>query len=107
MSLDVSLVDEHGEEMFHKNITHNLNQMADKAGMYYHLWRPDEIDVVVAEQLIAPLHKGLLELVEKPDFYKQYNPPNGWGSYDYLVIFVKEYLQACILNPTLKVEVCR
>jgi signal transduction histidine kinase len=31
--------------LFVSNITHNLNIMADKAGIYQHLWRPEEIGI--------------------------------------------------------------
>ena len=35
-------------EVYSANITHNLNTMADEAGIYKHLWRPDEIKITKA-----------------------------------------------------------
>ena len=43
MSLDVYLTDAEGREVFSANITHNLGAMAKEAGIYMHLWRPDEL----------------------------------------------------------------
>lgn len=39
MSLDISLILD-DKVVFETNITHNLNTMADKAGIYYACWRP-------------------------------------------------------------------
>lgn len=107
MSLDVSLVAVRPTEVFWRNITHNLNKMAMEAGIYEVLWRPEEINVDVAEQLIPLLEAGLDNLVSNPDKFRQFNPSNGWGNYDNLVEFVSAYLQACKDNPDAKVEVSR
>jgi len=73
--------------------------MADAAGIYKELWRPDEIGITKASQLIEPLAKGLKLLRENPERFKEYNPENGWGTYEGLVDFVRSYLQACMENP--------
>lgn len=41
-------------EVFSRNITRNLTRMADAAGIYKHLWRPDEIKIDRAWQLVEP-----------------------------------------------------
>ena len=107
MSLDVSLMKTMPTEMYTSNITHNLNQMAEAAGIYQALWRPDEIGITKAEQLIPLLRKGLEDLQDRPDYFKTFNPANGWRSYDGLVRFVREYLNACIDHPDADVEVSR
>lgn len=86
---------ESGEEVYWRNITHNLGEMAGEAGIYEHLWRPDEIGVTKAEQLVLPLSEGLARLEAEPEFFRQFNAPNGWGKYENLVEFVRDYLQAC------------
>lgn len=56
MSLDVYLyveVDTGGEELtrldlFEWNITHNLGKMANEAGIYQHMWGPEELDIYEA-----------------------------------------------------------
>jgi hypothetical protein len=87
------------QQTFEYNVTHNLNTMAAKAGLYEPLWRPEEIGIELASQLIDPLRKGLDVLKADPAFFKTFEPKNGWGSYDGLVKFVTEYLAACELNP--------
>lgn len=84
-----------GCEVYWGNITHNLGRMAEQAGLYACLWRPDEHGITTARQLIEPLQTGLKRLTDNPEYYQQFNPPNGWGSYDTLVSFVTEYLGAC------------
>lgn len=94
MSLDVYLMQD-DQCVFEKNITHNLNSMAEAAGVYMHLWQPAEIDIQKAWQLIEPLGKGLSELMNNPVRFKAFNAENGWGKYEHLVDFVLKYLQAC------------
>lgn len=77
------------------NVTHNLGKMARVAGIYEPLWRPDEIGVKKAAELIEPLEAGLKRLQDSPGEFKQYNPRNGWGDYEGFVAFVQSYLAAC------------
>lgn len=95
------------DEVFGANITHNLNGMAEAAGLYPCLWRPAEIGIRTASDLIKPLGIGLRKLIDDPDTFKKFNPTNGWGNYDALVKFVARYLAACIENPTAIVSVNR
>lgn len=95
------------KQTFEHNVTHNLNTMADKAGLYEPLWRPDEIGIELASQLIEPLRKGLDALKADPAFFKTFEPENKWGTYDGLVEFVTKYLAACELNPHAHVIVSR
>jgi hypothetical protein len=112
MSLDVYLesdqdVDTDEDELFWGNITHNLNTMADAAGIYQALWRPEEIGVTTANQLIPLLEDGLSLLISTRRVLEKFNPANGWGDYEGLVRFVKEYLNACHKYPSAKVRVSR
>jgi hypothetical protein len=107
MSLDVSLVKVMPTEIYSDNITHNLNKMAQEAGLYDALWRPDENGLTTAADLIPFLEEGLRKLCADPAHYEQFNPANGWGSYVGLKVFVRDYLEACRANPDAKVEVSR
>lgn len=107
MSLDVSLYDDDGSCLYDANITHSLNTMAGEAGIYEHLWRPDEIGVTKAGQLIEPLRAGLAQMVERPTHFEQFDSPNGRGRYIHFVPFVARYLEACIANPGANVRACR
>lgn len=93
--------------VFDGNITHNLNKMAEAAGIYQAMWRPDEIGVTKAGQLIPLLHDGLARLHADPKKFKVHNPENGWGDYEVLCRFVANYLSACEENPEADVSVCR
>lgn len=97
----------HTERLFSANITHNLNTMASQAGIYEALWRPEEIGITKASQLIPILEKGLEKLQANPAQFRVLNPCNGWGSYDGFVPWVREYLEACKRYPDATVEVSR
>lgn len=107
MSLDVTLRGAIGKELYTANITHNLNEMAEAAGIYMPLWRPDEIGITSAKQLIEPLRAGLAKLEADPETYEKYNSPNGWGMYEHFVPFVRNYLEACENSPDATVEADR
>lgn len=94
-------------EAYTANITHNLVVMAKYAGIYQVLWRPEELGITHAVQLIAPLSAGLTLLKIDPGRFSSFNPSNGWGTYEGLVEFVEEYLAACIAHPTAEVSVSR
>lgn len=93
--------------VFDYNITHNLGPMAEAAGVYQALWRPEDIPVSKAGDLIELLSSGLQRLTIDPDEYKKLNPNNGWGSYDGLVRFVESYLEACKEFPGAGISVSR
>lgn len=105
----VVLTAEYGVDttVYNRNITHNLGKMAGAAGIYEHLWRPEEIGIERAKQLIEPLTAGLERLQADPETFKVHNPPNGWGDYAGLVRFVTEYLNACKEYPEAHVRASR
>jgi hypothetical protein len=124
MSLDVYLTGEPSEVTCHcvcgnehkreaaphyysSNITHNLNEMAKAAGIYKELWRPEEIGVTKAFELIKPLTAGLARLEKDPAKYSEFNAPNGWGRFEHLVMFVSAYIEACRNYPESFVKVSR
>lgn len=87
--------EEETTEVYHANITHNLGKMAKEAGIYEHLWRPEEIGITKAYQLVQPLSSGFIFLQAFPERFKLFNPENGWGSYEGLLKFVLNYAIAC------------
>ncbi len=107
MSLDVMLTKVMPTEVYSSNITHNLNDMAKEAGIYKHLWRPEEIGITKAAQLIEPLRAGVALLKSDRARFEKHNSPNGWGLYKNFVPFVEEYLAACEANPDADVSVSR
>ena len=107
MSLDVYLKATRHVNIYDANITHNLSTMAAAAGIYKHLWRPDEIGITKAAQLVEPLKAGLELLMSDPERFRRMNPANNWGSYEGLVEFVNNYLMACTENQDADIEVSR
>lgn len=120
MSLDVSLyrkyhisydggktLEEKEECVYDANITHNLGKMADEAGIYYALWRPEEIEKSKAKDIIEILEKGLADLKARQGYFEQFNSPNGWGMYENFVPFVEKYLEACKEYPETDICVSR
>ena len=111
MSLDFYLIKnlDNGkkEYVFETNITHNLNRMADAAGIYGCLWRPDENDFHTAADVIPVLRAGLCKLVSDPSYYKKFDAENGWGLYVDFVPFCINVLEACMANLDAEIEVSR
>lgn len=114
MSLDVYLTSPecptcgHSEtEYFSANITHNLGAMAREAGIYEACWRPEEIGITHATQLIEPLRSGIALMKADPKRFAKHNPSNGWGSYAGFLPWLERYLAACEDHPEAEVRVSR
>jgi len=113
MSLTVSLMVSKPVSVYDNNITHNLSKMASEVKLsngltlYDVLWRPDEHELELAEDIAELLDEGWNILLSEPDRFRQLNPENGWGNYDGLCRFVYEYRTACWDEPDATVEVCR
>lgn len=107
MSLDVYLEDEAGNEVYSRNITHNLNAMAAEAGIYDCLWRPDEHGITKARQIIEPLAAGVALLATEKARFEKFNAENGWWLWEHFLPFCADYLQACRDHPDALVRVSR
>jgi hypothetical protein len=113
MSLDVDLMVIEPVSVFSLNITHNLGLMAGEVKLsngktlYDVLWRPDENEYYIAENISELLDEGWNILLSDPEKYKQFNPENGWGEYDGLCNFVYEYRNACWDRPSAELRVSR
>lgn len=81
--------------------------MAEVAGIYQHLWRPDELGLTRAHQLIDALQAGLDLMKADPARFEALNPENNWGSYKGFVPWVEQYLAACRQYPDAFVTVWR
>lgn len=113
MSLDVGLWVVQPTKIYGNNITHNLAAMATKVTLtngltlYQVLWRPDEHQLVYAGDIAELLDEAWNILLSAPEYYKQFNPSNGWGDYSGLCKFVYQYRNACYENSDAKIGVCR
>lgn len=121
MSLDFSLYEEDtaicghcgykisimGEELFERNITHNINGMAMSAGIYKILWHPEDVkSIVYAKDMVRPLTEGLRILKAEPERFERLRPENGWGTYESFMGFVEAVISACIEYPKALVVTC-
>ena len=110
--------EEYQEVLYEGNITHNLGDMAEEAGIYNALWRPyklsphfvetDDYDyeyeqegniTVLASDISPLIREGLNKINADPEHYKKFDSPNGWGLYKHFVSFVEEYLEALEKYP--------
>lgn len=113
MSLDVDLTSPkcphcgNSSQHYSANITHNLGAMAREAGIYQHLWRPEEIGITKASQLIEPLQTGVALMKSDRPRFEKHNAANGWGTYVQFLPWIEKYLAACEANPDADVSVCR
>ena len=112
------------ESVYSANITHNLNKMADKAGLYQALWRPYQLkqgyniskddheaeykfearNPVKATEIIDIIEKGLKDMKTRPEYYKKFNSSNGWGTYEHFIPWIEKYLKALKEYPESFVE---
>ena len=112
------------KSLYRSNITHNLNRMADEAGLYEALWRPyqlkegyniseddheaeweyEDSNPVRAYEIIEKIEKGLADMKARPKHYEKFNSSNGWGMYKHFVPFIEEYLEALKQYPESFVE---
>lgn len=110
MSLDLRLtanVDGNTVELYDCNITHNLTDMAEDAGIYKAVWRPEEIDLEKAGQAAPIIKKGLELLKSDPNRFKAFNPENGWGDYDGFVNFLDDLVENMEKFPSADIEASR
>jgi len=110
MSLDFYLhyrCDKNSIQVFSTNITHNLNTMAEKAGIYKALWRPEEIGAKKAKDIISLLEDGVKQMKSKPKYFSKYNAKNGWGTYAVFLPWVEDVLQNCKQYPNARIGVSR
>jgi hypothetical protein len=103
----VAVMEQESNIVYSSNITHNLGRMAGECGLYKPLWRPDEMGIKKAKELIRPLQDGLAQLNSDRDRLQEFNPENGWGDYNGLLQFTAQYLAACMRWPEAKVSVSR
>lgn len=95
------------EEFYWSNITHNLNKMAKEAEIYEILWRPDEVPIMYARDIIKPLHAGIELMKTDPERFKLLSAPNGWGTYEQFIPWLEKLLAACEEHPEALVRASR
>lgn len=115
MSLDIDLIEKWEGEVFSKNITHNLNKMANNViidkntTLYDIMWDLEDKfpNRTKARQVAVALTKALMYISTHRDELSEFTPENNWGSLYNLEEFVKEYLIACCTYPNARIRICR
>lgn len=107
MGLDVSLKALRPVEVYNANITHNLGKMAKAAGIYQHLWRPEELEITHAVQLVLPLKSAIKKMRADPKRFKKFDSPNGWGTYNDFVPWLERLYEACKKDPDAELSIWR
>ena len=59
-----------------------------------------------AGDLVEALESGLADLEKRPEYFRQFDASNGWGTYTHFVPFVRECLEACKEHPKALVNSC-
>lgn len=95
------------DQFYWANITHNLTGMADAAGIYGALWRPDEHGITTARQVAEVLRTGIKLMKAHRERFERFDSPNGWGTYERFVPWCQKYLAACDEHPDATVRVSR
>lgn len=105
------------EDGWSGNITHNLGAMAShvpieidgvSTTLYQICWRPNEVfDEPTTTKILPFLIKGICYMLEHRKDLLQYNPKNGWGSYNGFMKFLLNYKQACEDNEDCKIYISR
>lgn len=105
------------EDHWTANITHNLGEMADhvpvKFGdmdttLYKACWRPEEIGANTVADVLPMILQGIHYMIDHRKELEQYNPENGWGSYNGFMKFLLNYKQALEdADPECEVEANR
>ena len=102
--------------VWHGNITGNLSIMARKVPkcdyndtLYKILWYPEECLVMYnnAIDISEALYCSIRYMIDNKEELLKYNPESGWGTYEQLLSFTKDYLKACLDYPDAKIEVSR
>jgi hypothetical protein len=86
------------------NVTGNLSRMAQEAGVYSCLWDL-AYETAKPKNLVPVLEAGIKKLKDNPEFFEQFNPPNGWGTYEGFVVFLMNYKEACEMYPEAEIYI--
>ena len=107
MSHDVTVLDaacpickRSGSIWFEFNSTYNLTPMFDAAG-----FRMRDFNGKTGAE-VAPILAAAVAVMESdPAKFRAFDSPNGWGTYDQIMPYLREFLAAVDAHPTAMVDV--
>ena len=83
------------------NITYNLSPMIFEAlgcGLR-------DLNGKKASEIKDDLERGVFDMIARPNHYATFSPPNGWGTYDGLLVVFQKLLSLVREHPDAKVAV--
>jgi len=111
MSLDIYLVRDYcdkcgrgDDEVYWRNITHNVSNMWREAGVYDSLY---ESHGQKASQHIDKLERGLELMLNHFEEYKRLDASNGWGKAEHAIAFLYFTLKAFREYPGAQIRVSK
>lgn len=109
MSIDISLIEKRwvDVELFDGQITGNLWNMAEEAGIAHHIWRPWTVGLSKAHHLINPLRDAIARIEADPARFDRFAAAEPYSKRANLLRFLKQYLRACMKHPEADIQVGR
>jgi hypothetical protein len=105
MSYDIRMTVDHGDgyktRVADFNVTYNLAPMFRAAGLPESVRSLYGLSGTEAQDL---LRETRARMRRKPDYFKTFNPENGWGSYDLALRLLKEMYVMTRLHPRAVIE---
>jgi len=94
-----------------KHETESFNYTYNCSTLWYQVYPQAkamvDIDGLTGEDSIRILDHAIATLESNPDYYRQFNPKNAWGSYEGFVVFLMKLSSLAQNNLTLKWVSCR
>ena len=72
-------------ERFEYNVTYNVRPMLERAGFHIPVVRDMRVGT-----LRVVVKNSLAVMLDNPEYFKRFNPANGWGSYESVLTFLTE-----------------
>jgi len=63
-------------ERYERNVTYNNSSLLKRAGFH-----PSVLNGINVYRLIPVLNNAITVMQDNPDYFKQFEPENGWGGY--------------------------
>jgi len=102
--------EEEEETQWTAGITHNCGEIAEHIPIDYtstlhdYVWLgKDE----TTDHMREILRIGITYMIDHKEHLEQWNPVNGWGSYEEFLFWLLDYWRACINNPGCKIKISR
>lgn len=103
MSWDVKLKAKREIILFQTNITYDL------ADMYYKCIDKklglEKLNGLSSKEALPIVKRAIEDMIENKEEYEKLNPSNGWGSYDGLLIDLRNLKESCEQIPDGVIEV--